>query len=482
MSSRSGAAEPEAPGLAHSSIPQLQTSPLHIHAKSLARTSRNAPMSFPKHPNPSLLPHSPGQLLAAAMVSLCFVVAGCGGVRALLPTYTSIEATPPLPLDGEWRLEENGKRYRFEGGRMWLLEQLFVGPIRYDPGQVTCRDVFQISPTEYQGQDLASIGSVTFTAKEDRVELLVRSAIGPVHYTMFPIRLEDQAWYDAQLGSDVILPRSRPAPTALESLASPNSGGSTLLADVTDSSMLSAAQRASFGGYHALVIGNDRYRDLPALATAVNDAESISAILRDRYGFSVSVLANATRAQVLTSLRQLRETLTESDNLLIYYAGHGWLDTEADEGYWLPVDAEEDSDINWISNATITGYLRSIQAKHVMIVADSCYSGTLTRGIKLDVKPPDYLQRISRQRARIVLSSGGLEPVADGGGGGKHSAFARHFIDALNANQGVLDSTTLYSKIRRPVMLAADQAPELADIRKAGHEGGDFLFIRAARP
>lgn len=115
-----------------------------------------------------------------------------------------------------------------------------------------------------------------------------------------------------------------------------------------------------------------------------------------------------------------------------------------------------------------------------MIVADRCYSGTLTRGIKLDVRPPGYLNRLAKQRARIVLSSGGLEPVADGGGGGKHSAFARHFIDELNSNQGVLDSTTLYSRIRKPVMLAADQAPELADIRKAGHEGGDFLFIRAA--
>ena len=28
------------------------------------------------------------------------------------------------------------------------------------------------------------------------------------------------------------------------------------------------------------------------------------------------------------------------------------------------------------------------------------------------------------------------------------------------------------------IMIVADQAPELADIRKAGHEGGDFLFIR----
>ena len=87
---------------------------------------------------------------------------------------------------------------------------------------------------------------------------------------------------------------------------------------------------------------------------------------------------------------------------------------------------------------------------------------------------------MASQRARIVLSSGGLEPVVDGGGGG-HSAFARQFLEALSANEDVLDSTSLYARIRRPVMLAADQAPELADIRKAGHEGGDFLFVRTGR-
>ena len=51
-------------------------------------------------------------------------------------------------------------------------------------------------------------------------------------------------------------------------------------------------------------------------------------------------------------------------------------------------------------------------------------------------------------------------------------------LDALNENQGVIDTTSLFSKIRRDVMLHADQTPELADIRKSGHEGGDFLFVR----
>jgi len=44
--------------------------------------------------------------------------------------------------------------------------------------------------------------------------------------------------------------------------------------------------------------------------------------------------------------------------------------------------------------------------------------------------------------------------------------------------ESVFDGTELFNQIRRPVMLAADQTPEYANIRKAGHDGGDFLFVR----
>jgi hypothetical protein len=36
----------------------------------------------------------------------------------------------------------------------------------------------------------------------------------------------------------------------------------------------------------------------------------------------------------------------------------------------------------------------------------------------------------------------------------------------------------LFGELRRPVALNADQVPQFADIRMAGHEGGDFLFVR----
>ena len=112
-----------------------------------------------------------------------------------------------------------------------------------------------------------------------------------------------------------------------------------------------------------------------------------------------------------------------------------------------------------------------------MIVADSCYSGSLTRGLRLQTRDEAYIQRLARKRARVVLTSGGLEPVSDSGGGG-HSVFARAFLDALEGNHGVLEGVAVFNQLRKPVLLGADQTPEYGDIRFAGHEGGDFLFIR----
>src|SRR4030095_4471033 len=79
----------------------------------------------------------------------------------------------------------------------------------------------------------------------------------------------------------------------------------------------------SLGAFHALVVGNSDYVAFGRLRTAVNDVEAVAALLGDRYGFRVKLLRNATRAQIMSELYELRQRLTESDNLLIYYAGHG---------------------------------------------------------------------------------------------------------------------------------------------------------------
>lgn len=233
------------------------------------------------------------------------------------------------------------------------------------------------------------------------------------------------------------------------------------------------------GNYFALIIGINNYQTIKPLETPIHDAEALKDTLKHQYGFQVTLLKDATRYKILTALNNFRAKLTLQDNLLIYYAGHGWLDKDTNEGYWLPIDSEADNPANWIANSSITNSLKAIKAKHVLVVSDSCYSGTLARDIKVNFRSSDYLKRISKKRARTVIASGGLEPVSDSGGGRNHSVFATALIEALESNNTkVIETSRLFINIRRTVILNSDQTPEYSDIRKAGHEGGEFLFVK----
>ena len=96
----------------------------------------------------------------------------------------------------------------------------------------------------------------------------------------------------------------------------------------------------------------------------------------------------------------------------------------------------------------------------------------------VSLKDLNYYRNISTRKSRCVISSGGLEPVIDSGGKNGHSIFASSFIDALTDNKGIMDTNSLFSKVRHIVMLNSSQTPEYSDLRNTGHEGGEFLFIR----
>jgi len=166
--------------------------------------------------------------------------------------------------------------------------------------------------------------------------------------------------------------------------------------------------------------------------------------------------------------------------LLIYYAGHGELDKAENRGYWLPVDASYEKRSKWISNQTIVDRIKATKAKHVLLVADSCFSGTLMRsGTNLQNQEPideKYIERLKNKKTRLVITSGGNEPVVDSDGG-NHSLFALKFIDTLKNNDNVINSQILFENIRRYVVANADQTPERAQVHKTGHDGGDFLFF-----
>lgn len=241
------------------------------------------------------------------------------------------------------------------------------------------------------------------------------------------------------------------------------------------------------GKYHALIIGNNNYTHYPKLQTAIKDAQETQKVLQEKYGFETTLLTNATRYDMLAALNKLRETLTEEDNLLIYYAGHGEVDETNNKGFWLPVDAEQDNPRNWISNVAISDILNTLKSNHIMVVADSCYAGTLSVAAlpRVDESISDDMQRewiaaMLQARARMVLTSGGVAPVMDGGGDG-HSLFSRAFLESLRQNSGIMDGHSLYRDVltrvqTRAKQLNTRQTPEYAPARYAGHEAGEFFF------
>jgi formylglycine-generating enzyme required for sulfatase activity/uncharacterized caspase-like protein len=233
--------------------------------------------------------------------------------------------------------------------------------------------------------------------------------------------------------------------------------------------------------YHALIIGNNNYKNLPKLKTAVADATAVENLLKSQYGFDTKLLINATRKDILSAINDFRKRLGSKDNLLIYYAGHGEFDKTADRAYWLPVDAQKDDPVDWISATDITDNIKRIASRHILIVSDSCYSGTLSRAATGDLatkgERDEYIKKMTERGSRTLMASGGNEPVADEGGGG-HSIFASAFLKALKeADRSLFTAEELFhSRVKTMVAGKSDQVPEYNDIRNSGHEGGDFVF------
>ncbi len=247
-----------------------------------------------------------------------------------------------------------------------------------------------------------------------------------------------------------------------------------------------------FGRFYALIIGNKDYKQLSPLTTSVNDAKAVEQVLRTQYGYKTTLLINANRHQVMTAFDNLRKKLTEKDNLLIYYAGHGEIDKSDKSAYWLPTDAELDNTANWLSSYSITQFIKIINARHILVVADSCYSGAMTqRSIARlpdkmsEEKRKKWLKFMVKRKARTIMTSGGVKPVLDSGGG-QHSVFAKAFLKALRNNTGLMEDYELFRAVEGNVRQTASlvgftQQPQYSAMLHSGHQGSPYFFVSKDR-
>ncbi len=226
---------------------------------------------------------------------------------------------------------------------------------------------------------------------------------------------------------------------------------------------------------HALIVANGNYRDLPALATARADGEAMARVLSDRFGYRTTVLLDATFLDTLKALDALGRELGPDGDLLVYYAGHGRMEAAGERGYWLPVDAREEDPSTWIPNEAVARILATFAAGRILVVSDSCYAGAFA------ASGFEVAGGAGGAKSRLVLTSGGLQPVLDAGGDGRHSIFARALLSVLQLAPQPLSASDVFSAVAARVawksaQLGVAQAPQLAPIRFAGHEAGELVL------
>jgi hypothetical protein len=230
--------------------------------------------------------------------------------------------------------------------------------------------------------------------------------------------------------------------------------------------------------YYGLIIGIDKYadREIQDLDNPVKDAEQLYQTLLEGYQFreeNMRLIKNATRADIIRSLDELGEIITPEDNLLIFYAGHGWWDDLANNGYWLPSDADDDEKTNWFRNSTLVDYLKEIHSKHTLLITDACFGGSIFKTRSAFGNREKAYEKLYDLPSRKAMTSGTLTEVPD------RSAFTRFLVRRLKENSDTyLSSEELFSSFRMAVINNSDAIPQYGEIEKVGDEGGDFIFLR----
>jgi hypothetical protein len=397
------------------------------------------------------------------------------------PSIDDTVATERLSIDGMWHASGEPDRWvQIDRGRIYVQEG-FEPAASY--GEVLFADIHQSGPRTFRCRAVRKRAeAVSWRTCELELRgdggLVARKPGAPDDDSVLarfePIMLADDIWYQAQLEAWYILSATEahhPEPQVVPTPIAP-------LPDAQPTRPKEPATKppvaSPFGDYHALVIGAGDYTYLPEVATAVGDADAVSTILRDRYGFQVTNLRNPTLAELNRAVRRAATTLREQDNLLVYFAGRGALSDELGRCYWFPADATGDNPGEGISNEDLAAAMRDLRARRAIVIADSCFTASEARSVTLD--PAPAAATVPKQRARVVLTSGGSEPIQDGSGSA-HSVFTGAVLQALRANGETFDGTALFEQVKRIATGGTSQSPEFANIRGTGHEGGDFVFV-----
>ena len=237
--------------------------------------------------------------------------------------------------------------------------------------------------------------------------------------------------------------------------------------------------------YHALIVGISNYEKWPKLPNAIMDAKEVAAKLKMK-GFKVKLVLDPTYRELKTALTEMIYKMGSQKNraVLFYYAGHGATETLADNtkmGYIIPIDCPflENDPLGFathsISMRDIESISLRIKAKHVLMLFDSCFSGSLFALVR--AMPNDITEKSTLPVRQYITAGREDEQVPD------KSMFKRCLLIGLDGDadltgDGYITGSELGMYLSDKVINYTHrrQHPQYGKINNPDLDRGDFIF------
>jgi len=250
------------------------------------------------------------------------------------------------------------------------------------------------------------------------------------------------------------------------------------------------------GRFHLLAIGIRSYAHWLELKTAVNGARSLANTLSERYGFDeVKLLLDeeATMEAILRELHHLAKNLKQDDSAVISFDGHGHLDQLTGACWWIPhagllpnEDTLYEAEGTWLLQSRVKDLIRACQARHILLVSNSCFSGGLLQTYRnaSGAITNEYAHKAFATKSRHALTAGGLERVREEGGFEGLNPFGYLLNNALIENTSpYLCASSIHERIRGGTIPdSSEERPEqplFGELAGTDHRlGGEFVFFR----
>lgn len=243
-------------------------------------------------------------------------------------------------------------------------------------------------------------------------------------------------------------------------------------------------------------IGINIYEDpeIPNLNNAVKDVKDMMYLLLARYDIDETISLfdhKAKRGDILKQLEDFAKpgAIGEEDKLLIYFSGHGNLQTN--DGYWVAHDSETNYNRRKILIDVLKKHLEKINCKHILVISDSCHAGALfgqqkkaltrsTESQLSDDLPERGLgekvyKELEHAKSRWAFCSGQYDQKVMDGRLGENSPFASSIIEVLKQNKKKKLSIDEVSRVVRSKVLEKNiQRPQYG--RLFSEYTGEYIF------